>query len=46
MKLGTYWFSKTLEPILEMLKRALPAGFFVFCSCYIVNFTAPSNGGF
>ena len=24
------WFSKTLEPALQMLKRALPAGLFMF----------------
>lgn len=31
------WFTKTLEPALQMLKRALPAGLFVFCSCYKIS---------
>lgn len=32
------WFTKTLEPALQMLKRALPAGVFVFCSCCVICF--------
>lgn len=34
------WFTKTLEPALQMLKRALPAGLFVFCSCYKISSVA------